>query len=184
MLETAIGFPYMDTIAKEYHLNAEATQLGTALIVIFIFFVIATGVKKVIEFSTRPKEPEPESKELIPIKEVDLTRGQVAMDFIDRLIQEKYNYYMYLELLPIYLDRKIPEKNVINKVKEKIYVSVVGSLSVDVKYEMLKFFTERGMEIYVNEKIVVMINRTDFKSAERFTESFREITPTNVGSII
>ncbi len=120
----------------------------------------------------------------IQSKGIDLRKGQYSIDYLERLIKEKYNYYMYLELLPIYLDRKIPEKNVIRDVKEKIYVSVVGSITRQVKEEILTFFTEKGIEIFVHEKIVILINETDFRSAEKFTEAFREINLGNVDKLV
>ncbi len=103
---------------------------------------------------------------------VDLQKGQLAIDYLQRLISEKYNYYMYLDLLPIYLDRKIPEKNIIKDVKEKIYVSVVGSLTKPVKQEILKFFTEKGIEIFVHESIVIHMNKTDFQASDSVNSRF------------
>ncbi len=187
----SIGFPYVDDFAKEHQLNAETSQLGAALLLIIIIFTVATIVKKISKYTGLSEEVKQGIGSTADFKiaaakyaDIDLRKGQLAMDFLERLIREKYNYYMYLELLPIYLDRKIPEKNTIKNIKEKIYVSVVGSLTRSVKHEILNFFTEKGIEIFVNEKIIIMMNETDFRSAEKFTEAFREINANNVDRII
>jgi hypothetical protein len=124
---------------------------------------------------------EDETKE---VKEVDLKKALVALDFLNKIIKEKYNYYMYLDLLPVYIEKKIPEKKLIDKTKNKIYVSVVGSLSRSVKFEILNYFTEKGIEIYVNERIIILMNETDFESTEKYGGTFRNISPSNVQKLL
>jgi heme exporter protein D len=118
------------------------------------------------------------------IQKINITEGELILNFLDRFILEKYNYHKYLTLLPIYLDKKIPEKNIVQDVKEKIYVSVVGSLTKPVKSKILTFFTEKGIEIYIHEKIVILMNETDFASTGKYTEAFRDINLTNVDKIL
>jgi len=125
-----------------------------------------------------------EKKEVTEIpRPISFKTGQEALDFLDRVIKEKYKFYMYTELYPIYLNNKIPEKTVVQEVKEKIYVSVVGSLSKQVKKEILNFFTERGIEIYTNEKIIILMNETDF-SASNLNGNFRDLKPYQVDTIM
>jgi hypothetical protein len=106
------------------------------------------------------------------------------MNFLDRIIQEKYKYHLYTSLLPIYLDRKIPEKKLISTLKEKIYVSIVGGLTPETKKSILNFFTEKGIEIYIHEKIMVLMNETDFRSTEKYTEAFRDIKEKNINNLM
>ncbi len=174
-MNTVISIPGTD-----YNLEMSPMDLGSIIIITSVFIVLAVVMTLMAKFDQDP-EPELEPEE---IHTINFVEGQQSIDFLERLIREKYSYYMYLELLPIYLDRKIPEKNTIKKIKEKIYVSVVGSLTKSVKLEILKYFTEKGIEIFVNEKIIIMINETDFRSAEKFTEEFREITVGNVSQLI
>ncbi len=189
---------WMRLLKKRMKMNKPGTHIGiptelsqiidtNMFQVVFIFFVaivILIIVNKTIDMFDAFINRKIEVEKLEEIKPVSLVKGQEAIDFIERLIKEKYNYYMYLELLPIYLDHKIPEKNKIKVIKEKIYVSVVGSLTRHVKSEILDFFTEKGIEIFIHEKIIILMNETDFRSTERFTESFREITANNVSQII
>jgi len=97
-------------------------------------------------------------------EKVDFKYAKEALDFLDRIIKDKFNYHLYNNILPIYLDKKIPEKKFISTIKEKIYVSIVGGFSTGTKKSILKFFTEKGIEIYIHEKIMVHLNQTDFRA--------------------
>lgn len=115
---------------------------------------------------------------------VDFKYAADAMSFLDKIVQEKYKYHLYATLLPIYLDKQIPEKKTISEIKEKIYVSVVGGLTSETKKSILNFFTEKGIEIYIHERIMVLMNETDFRSTEKFTEAFRDIKSKNIDQLI
>ena len=114
-------------------------------------------------------------EEELRFKRTDFKYTEDAIKFLDKLIEDKYNFYMYTVLIPIYLDHKIPEKKIIHDLKEKIYVSVVGGLQIRTKKSILEFFTEKGIEIYIHEKILVHMNKTDFKTAGKYSEAFREL---------
>jgi hypothetical protein len=117
-------------------------------------------------------------------EKIDFKYADDAIKFLDRIINEKYRYYMYVELIPIYLDKKIPEKKLIQTIKEKIYVSVVGGLTQETKKSILTFFNEKGIEIYIHEKIMILINETDFKASDKSGESFRDIKDRNISAMM
>ncbi len=175
----ALPEPIINTM-KFISTNETEVMLAVVIIASFLIGVVAQTIKSKL----KKTEKEIETEEVNEPAEIDLTKGQLAIDYLERIISEKYNYYKYLELLPIYLDNKIPEKKVIKETKEKIYVSVVGSLTTEVKRELLKFFTEKGIEIFVHEKIIIHMNQTDFRASEKLTESFREITAGNVDKLM
>ncbi len=188
----------LDEFSAAWDLTPETTYLGAFIITLILFFfsvIILTKISKIFisifNFFKIKKDRRDKVKakakaklELGEITPIDFNRGEEAMDFLDRLIRDKYNYYLYLELLPVYLDSRIPERSVIRKIKEKIYVSVVGSLTRSVKLQLLEFFTEKGIEIYVNQKIVIMMNMTDFQASDKLSESFREITVKNIDVLL
>lgn len=156
----------------------ELITLTSIGVIIGIFFLIYIIFLWTIRKDIIKKKEELILKEMEKCKpKIDFTTGQKAMDYLDRLIKDKYQYYLYARFLPVYLDRKIPEKNIVNEIKEKIYVTVVGGLTQDVKQEILKYFTQKGIEIYINEKIMVYMNETDFKTAEKYYETFRDMRP-------
>jgi hypothetical protein len=117
-------------------------------------------------------------------EKIDFKYADDAIKFLDKIINEKYRYYMYVELIPIYLDKKIPEKKLIQTIKEKIYVSVVGGLTQETKKSILTFFNEKGIEIYIHEKIMILINETDFKASDKSGESFRDIKDRNISAMM
>lgn len=114
----------------------------------------------------------------------DFNYTQSILDFLDRIIKNKYNFYMYTELMPIYLDQKVPEKRIVSELKEKIYVSVVGGLTIKTKKSILDLFTEKGIEIYIHERIMILMNETDFKTSGKFSEAFKDLNPRRMDGII
>ena len=112
------------------------------------------------------------------------TRAVMASKRSDRIVYEKFNYYKYSTLLPIYMDSKVPERKAIHEIKEKIYVSIVGGFTRSIKHSILKFFTEKGIEIYIHEKIMVLMNDTDFRTSDKFKEPFRDLNPTKLNTLI
>jgi maleate cis-trans isomerase len=177
----------METINKIIE-NLGFVSLEQFLTYVALAIIIITGLvflDKKIKNNIKHKELEIKEKEIQECtNEIDVVEGMKVIDFLERMIKEKYNYHMYLTLLPIYIDKKIPEKKVISDLKEKIYVSVVGSLTKDVKRKILQFFTEKGIEIYIHEKIIIFMNETDFRSAEKYNEAFRDISVSNVDKIL
>ena len=125
------------------------------------------------------------NKELISKNEkIDFNYAKTTMDFLDRVIQDKFDYHLYNNILPIYLDKKIPEKKVISSIKEKIYVSVVGGLTPEVKKSILNIFTEKGIEIYINEKIMVLLNRTDYRATNSTKNTIDRMSDRDISKII
>jgi hypothetical protein len=159
--------------------NFEVFLLVIIVILIINFIISKIEIKKIKEENTNLNLSIDEKSH-----KIDFKYTQVALDFLDRLIKEKYNFYLYTNLLPIYLDNKIPEKKLVQEIKEKIYVSVVGGLNPDTKKSILTFFTEKGIEIYIHEKIMILMNETDFRTSDKFKESFRNIDPKKVDVIL
>ena len=124
----------------------------SALVIVFIFGLIIGLFFKEI----KPKKKQPAPK-------IDMEEADKILNYLNRLIKEKYNYYMYLELLPLYMENKVPENKVIDSIKKKIYATVVGGFPHAMKQNILKYFTEKGIEVYINERILFYINQTDFK---------------------
>ncbi len=120
----------------------------------------------------------------IDASKIDFKYASEAMLFLDNLIQVKYDYHLYSTIMPIYLDKKIPEKKEIEQIKERIYVSIVGGLSPTTKKSILLFFNEKGIEIYIHEKIINLMNKTDFINSEKFKESFRDIKGDGINTLI
>jgi hypothetical protein len=115
---------------------------------------------------------------------VDFKYAQSAIEFLDKIIKDKFNYHLYTNILPAYMDNKIPEKKVISDIKDKIYVSVVGGLSQETKKSILNFFTEKGIEIYVHEKIMTHMNETDFRTVNKHDEAFKNLDARRVNTVM
>ncbi len=150
-------------------MNLSTTNI-TNIIYLFTGFILIGLTIKIFQIFHRSYRPNKQNPQ-----EASIKNAFEVLNFLDRFIKDKFNYHLYLELLPIYLDNKIPEKNLIKTLKEKIYVSVVGSLSQSLKKKIMQYYTEKGIEIYIHEKIIVYMNETDFKTASKFSEAFRDL---------
>jgi len=162
----------------------ELLIFGLGITALLLFRIISNRLsisnKTLVDLNIELEEYNKHSNE-----KIDFKYAEQAMKFMDVIIYNKYKFYMYTILIPIYLDQKVPEKKLINDLKEKIYVSVVGGLTTQTKKSILNFFTEKGIEIYIHEKILVHMNETDFKTSGKYSEAFRDIKPnTKLDSLI
>jgi len=146
--------------------------LGTVFLILFMLVINILARKKIKLLETKPPQ------------KANFEYNESALNFLDRLIENKYNFHMYTTLIPIYMDSKIPEKKTIKELKEKIYVSVVGGLSTKTKISILDFFTEKGVEIYIHERIMILMNKTDFKTSGKYTEGFRNLKSNQIQNIM
>lgn len=135
----------------------------------FIYFWVAYNVSKKenLELKTLYKKATEEPVDFKYIKE--------STDFLDELIRLKFSYYLYTFFIPLYLDKKVPEKAKVEEIKEKIYVSVVGGLSMRTKKSIMGFFTEKGVQMYINERILNHMNEVDYRTSDKYTESFKDL---------
>jgi hypothetical protein len=90
-----------------------------------LIFLIITGLSfsafilYFIKFKYADKKVH-ELERINNLKTVDFKYATEAMVFIDSLVELKFSYHLYSVLMPIYLDKKIPEKKQVNEIKENI----------------------------------------------------------------
>jgi len=164
------------------------TFILTGLVFIYVYINTRAKKKLIKEKNSLESIVKDQMLEIESIQEtssdVDFLYTKQGLSFLDDLIKTKYTFYMYSELMPTYLDSKVPEKSAVLELKEKIYVSVVGGLTQEVKKALLLTFTEKGIRIYINEKIMIHINETDFKISETGSQSFKDINPRRMAGLI
>jgi len=114
---------------------------------------------------------------------VNFKTASEALEFINKITEEKFNFYLFGELLPLYQKSKIPETSVITEIKNSIYLSITASLTSDMKLEILKFFTKKGIEMHIHEKIMLLMNKIDYTLTSG-SKNFNEINPNNIHKIL
>jgi len=112
---------------------------------------------------------------------IDFNDAQSAITFLNIMIKEKYNYYNYIKLLPLYNELKIPENKLIQEIKHTIFLNIRGSLSEEITSNLLKYFSRKGLDIYINEKIIVFINQVDYNIK---TNQSQKITSEDISGLM
>ena len=132
---------------------------------LFLFIIFAFGYY--MNLNKNKKLFKEEIKEIEETHEIDFQKVQAAEKILDNLIKTNFKVQFYLEFLPVYLDKKVPEKSLINKAKQNIYISVIGKLTPDYLKILLSVYNKKGLEMLIHEKILVMINELDYSFSER-----------------
>lgn len=161
-----------------------------------LFFIVLFAILLTISFGSFiyilndiSKKKQNEANELpeyfseIPAK-LDIKEAQEVLDYLNNLIREKFNYHLHSKLLPLYVSGKIPETKVVKEIKENIYLSVTASVSPQLKKIILKYFSSKGVELLIHEKIMTMINEVDFTMTKSEKDVFKDITAKNISKIL
>ena len=138
-----------------------------------------------LELKPEEKEEMSEQHEILHDQStlVNFKTASDALEFINKITEEKFNFYLFGELLPLYQKSKIPETSVITEIKNSIYLSITASLTSDMKLEILKFFTKKGVEMHIHEKIMLLMNKIDYTLTSD-SKNFNEINPNNIHKIL
>jgi len=163
---------------------------------IFVLLIIYFFTDVLFRVTKEPQKPTENIQESIDNNEtpskvidniesdvVDFKAAEDVLNFLNKLIHEKFNFYLYSELLPLYQKNKIPENSIITEIKNNIYISITASITSNMKLEILKFFTRKGIEMYIHEKIMLLINKIDYGQAGA-NKNFNEINQNNIHQIL
>ncbi len=125
-----------------------------------------------LNFLKSKKQEEP--REEFVFKDDDpnsnLDDGIKARKILDELIEGKYEYYMYKEILPLYLgnNKKAPiSKEKFKEIKDSFYNDIKVSISPVVIRRLNYVFTPAGIGIYIHSRFSTMFNKTDSKFVDR-----------------
>ncbi len=100
----------------------------------------------------------------------NLDEGLKAKDILDSLLESKFEYYMYKEILPLYLgnQRKAPITNEkFKELKNTFYQDIKLSLSPVLIRRLNYIFTPSGIGVYIHSKFATMFNKTDSKFVDK-----------------
>jgi len=117
---------------------------------------------------TRKKNKTKEMKKPENLLSISPVNGKYAMDFLNDLIKKKYEYYLYKDILPVYIGNEYSKKEKFTKerfleIKEFFFNDIFMSLSPEMKKEIVKLFSASGIEIYIHQQFATYFNKTDAK---------------------
>jgi len=136
------------------------------IIIICITLIIIWSIVSVTKVIFKPKIKS-DKKENIS-NEFKPSTSKYTIEFLDKLITDKYEYYLYKEILPVYVGNISNKKEKFNKekflqLKEMFFSDINMSLSKNIKIELMNLFTRKGIEIYIHQKFATLFNKTDAK---------------------
>lgn len=170
------------------NITNEHLMFGSAIVLaIFYIIYIGRGARfklgllylkyKFNEFAYKPvfdnfykKEPRIEEPEEFIYEDIDpnsnLDDGEKAKKILDDIMDSKFEYYMYKEILPLYLgnQKKAPVTNEkFKELKNTFYQDVKLSISPVLIRRLNYIFTPSGVGIYIHSRFSTMFNKTDAK---------------------
>lgn len=105
------------------------------------------------------------------VDDIEVQNFKSMNEMINILIQEKFNYYLYTEILPIYKSDKLPEDNQIDQIKNSIYTSIIGGFSKNFKMKYENIYTEKGFQLMIFQKVLLLFNNIDYDNYDSFNLS-------------
>jgi len=104
---------------------------------------------------------------------IDIGTSKSIKNFIIDLVDDRFNYYLYTEILPLYMSNKKLDKTMIQEIKEKIFIEISLFLSKEQKKYISNYFTQKGIQIFIYERVVILINKIDlsfYKNIDQINE--------------
>jgi len=137
-----------------------------AFLIGMLLFVIDTRHKsKVIQELKETKQKESKSNNF---KGIEPPKAKFIMEFLNDLIKKKYEYYLYKDILPVYIGNEYSKKEKFSKekfleLKEFFFNDIYMSLSPEIKNDIITLFSKSGIEIYIHQQFATYFNKTDAK---------------------
>ena len=163
----------LETVQYYYSHISSVDISNTIIIILSLVILILVFIIK--ELRKSAENTEEKYKEVLVelgehrVKVDELTKpirtedGQRIKSFIKELVHDKFDYFLYKDILPIYNDGKIPESKTIDNIKNSIYLSITAGLSIKQKKAALDHFSVKGIEMIIHEYVIVLFNKVDYK---------------------
>jgi hypothetical protein len=135
-----------------------------AFLIGMLLFVIDTRRKSKLE----QDKLENKDLKLKNPKSIEPPKAKYVMEFLDDLIKKKYEYYLYKDILPVYIGNEYSKKEKFSKekfleIKNFFFNDLYMSLSPEMKKEMVTIFSTSGIEMYIHQRFATYFNKTDAK---------------------
>lgn len=161
----------------------EITSTGTILLIIMAVFLLVALVIGYTEYRTRKLDRESieESKKYEDsLKKVcDIDETVKIVDFLDRMLNIKFQYYLNSYILPYFVNDKDLDKKEIKKLKEDFYADVSKTLNEGQRDLILKVFSSQGIVLYIHQSFLRLLNDANI----RFKQGATGVDAVNQGTL-
>jgi len=146
-------------------MNQEYLWLYPIIIGSIVFLI---GMLIFVIDTRRKSESENKDSNVKTFKNIEPSKAKYVVEFLDDLIKKKYEYYLYKDILPVYIGNEYSKKEKFSKekfleLKEFFFNDIYMSLSSEMKKEIVMIFSKSGIEIYIHQRFATYFNKTDAK---------------------
>ena len=85
------------------------------------------------------------------------------IQLLDKLLLLKFNFYVGTFFSAALVKHKELDKTEIKNIKEQFYIDVSSTLNDHQKNQLLKVFSKKGIEIYIHQTFLKLLNDLDMK---------------------
>jgi len=102
-----------------------------------------------------------ENKANTKITLLNLDEAEKAKAFLDKIIRDKFEFYLVTEILPIYKSGMKLDKKQVEDLKEQFFIDVSFLLTKETKKILKNYFNTDAIKIYIIEKFYIYLNKVD-----------------------
>jgi hypothetical protein len=140
----------------------------TSTLLIASFTLIGSIVAAKILFSKEDNEEDKNINQRPIIKSTKSSENKQTLVLLEELIKQKFEFYLYKDILPVYIGNENTKKEKFKKekfmaLKKFFYSDLLNSLSEEQLNEVYKLFTQTGFEIFIHQKFSIAFNKVDAK---------------------
>jgi len=95
--------------------------------------------------------------------DININNTIKTKEFLDSFLEQKYRYYLTSDILAYFLNGKEIPKKEIQNIKEKFFSDVTMSLNKKQQENILKIFTSKGIELYIHQSFLKLLNESNIK---------------------
>ena len=128
------------------------------------FFIIKkyknriNNINKELEKITSEKNAIEKKYNAISIQDTD-----ASLNFLNKLLDLKFGYYLNTFLIANFVNDKDLDKKEIKKLKDDFYLDVSNTLNTQQKYNLLRVFSQKGIELYIHQTFLKLFNDANIK---------------------
>lgn len=128
-------------------------QITIMWIILSVFISTTIGLAAYIIYNIKPEEEQ----------EADIEEIMKLYSFFNNLLETKFEFYLNTNILPYLVNNKEIDKKDIIKIKNDFYTDISKTLSDDLKKRLLLVYSAQGIEFYIHQTFLSLMNIADIK---------------------
>jgi len=135
-------------------------ELVVAILTVLIISTIINMIQMIYMINTKQEKNEV----------LSTSDKQEIMIFFDNILEKKFSYYLNVYFLANMIMQKEIEKKEIKKFKDMYYLDISNMINEETKHMILTVFTKKGLDLYIHQTFLKLLNKYDIKYRTEKTE--------------